>query len=197
MAPAPYGIRERSSRSRRPEGSGAPQLQGRLGKTAHSRMGVSSTSRVRSTARPLSGDTILKEPSSRSRDPAGELLYSFKGSGDGVARWRPVNVKGTLYGTTFHGGANGPGTVFSITPSGRKRCSTASRARAAHTRLRDSSTSRARSTARPIKGARSCRTLATVRSSRYRRERLRLKHHKTRLAAQPFIESGGTADEKL
>jgi uncharacterized repeat protein (TIGR03803 family) len=48
------------------------------------------------------------------------VLYSFKGgSGDGED---PVagllNVKGTLYGTTFLGGANGDGTVFKITTSG-------------------------------------------------------------------------------
>jgi uncharacterized repeat protein (TIGR03803 family) len=48
------------------------------------------------------------------------VLYSFKGgSGDGedpVASL--LNVKGTLYGTTFLGGANGDGTVFKITTSG-------------------------------------------------------------------------------
>ncbi|MGA8475583.1 MAG: choice-of-anchor tandem repeat GloVer-containing protein [Candidatus Cybelea sp.] len=46
------------------------------------------------------------------------VLYSFKGgSGDGaypVARL--LNVKGTLYGTSGAGGANGYGTVFSLSP---------------------------------------------------------------------------------
>jgi uncharacterized repeat protein (TIGR03803 family) len=48
------------------------------------------------------------------------VLYNFGGgSADGA---NPVagliNVNGTLYGTTLNGGANGDGTVFSITPSG-------------------------------------------------------------------------------
>jgi len=48
------------------------------------------------------------------------VLYSFKGgSADGAqVVGGLVNVKGTLYGTTRSGGANGGGTVFSITPSG-------------------------------------------------------------------------------
>jgi uncharacterized repeat protein (TIGR03803 family) len=50
------------------------------------------------------------------------VLYRFKGApGDGYI---PVagllNVKGTLYGTTFLGGANNDGIVFSITPSGEE-----------------------------------------------------------------------------
>ena len=47
------------------------------------------------------------------------MLYSFKGSGDGERPYAGlINVKGTLYGTTHLGGANGDGMVFSITPSG-------------------------------------------------------------------------------
>jgi uncharacterized repeat protein (TIGR03803 family) len=54
------------------------------------------------------------------------VLYSFKGSGSGdgnLPTMSLVDVKGTLYGTTYEGGANcgssgGCGTVFSITPSG-------------------------------------------------------------------------------
>jgi uncharacterized repeat protein (TIGR03803 family) len=49
-----------------------------------------------------------------------KLLYSFKGGGKDGAD--PVGgltaMKHTLYGTTAGGGANGDGTVFSITPSG-------------------------------------------------------------------------------
>jgi uncharacterized repeat protein (TIGR03803 family) len=47
------------------------------------------------------------------------VLHSFPtGSGDGeYPHAGLINVKGTLYGTTFGGGANGGGTVFSITPS--------------------------------------------------------------------------------
>jgi uncharacterized repeat protein (TIGR03803 family) len=48
------------------------------------------------------------------------VLYSFKGgTGDGESpAVGLLNVEGTLYGTTAGGGANGHGTVFSITPSG-------------------------------------------------------------------------------
>jgi uncharacterized repeat protein (TIGR03803 family) len=48
------------------------------------------------------------------------VIYSFKGgSGDGEYPYAGViNVKGTLYGTTIEGGANGVGTIFSTTPSG-------------------------------------------------------------------------------
>ncbi|MFY9720680.1 MAG: choice-of-anchor tandem repeat GloVer-containing protein [Candidatus Cybelea sp.] len=53
---------------------------------------------------------------------AERVLYSFKGeSGDGA---QPVasliNVKGTLYGATEYGGANGIGSVFAITTSGKE-----------------------------------------------------------------------------
>jgi uncharacterized repeat protein (TIGR03803 family) len=51
------------------------------------------------------------------------VLHRFGGSGDGEYPHADLlNVKGTLYGTTNHGGANGgsvgAGTVFSITTSG-------------------------------------------------------------------------------
>ncbi|MFY9738665.1 MAG: choice-of-anchor tandem repeat GloVer-containing protein, partial [Candidatus Cybelea sp.] len=47
------------------------------------------------------------------------VLYSFKGgSGDGEFPYAGlINVKGMLYGMTIEGGANGVGTIFSITPS--------------------------------------------------------------------------------
>jgi len=49
------------------------------------------------------------------------VLHSFGGSRDGsYPRAGLIYVKGTLYGTTFIGGANGSGTVFSITPSGKE-----------------------------------------------------------------------------
>ena len=45
------------------------------------------------------------------------VLHSFGGSGDGqLPQATLANVKGTLYGTTYQGGANGYGTVFSLTP---------------------------------------------------------------------------------
>ena len=51
------------------------------------------------------------------------VLYSFKGgSADGEDPHAGlVDVSGTLYGTTYEGGANNYGTVFSITPSGKEK----------------------------------------------------------------------------
>ncbi len=48
------------------------------------------------------------------------ILHEFGSSaGDGTnPSAELINVKGTLYGTTLYGGANGAGTVFSITESG-------------------------------------------------------------------------------
>ncbi len=50
-----------------------------------------------------------------------KVLHSFTGGSDGenpIAALTDVN--GTLYGTTFNGGAHDDGTVFSITTSGRE-----------------------------------------------------------------------------
>jgi uncharacterized repeat protein (TIGR03803 family) len=48
-----------------------------------------------------------------------KVLYSFRGSEDGANPYAAlIKVKGMFYGTTAYGGANGDGTVFSITPSG-------------------------------------------------------------------------------
>jgi uncharacterized repeat protein (TIGR03803 family) len=47
------------------------------------------------------------------------VVYSFKGGSDGERLWGGlVNLNGTLYGTTYEGGAGDGGTVFSVTPSG-------------------------------------------------------------------------------
>ena len=48
------------------------------------------------------------------------ILHSFGGTGDGFHPIGPLThaADGTLLGTTRDGGANGTGTVFSITPSG-------------------------------------------------------------------------------
>ncbi|MBV9719295.1 MAG: hypothetical protein JOZ77_08245 [Candidatus Eremiobacteraeota bacterium] len=48
------------------------------------------------------------------------VMHSFPtGSGDGYNPDATLTVeKGTLYGTTYYGGANGDGTIFSMTPSG-------------------------------------------------------------------------------
>jgi uncharacterized repeat protein (TIGR03803 family) len=54
---------------------------------------------------------------------AESVLYSFKGgSGDGKYPTQAalLDVNGTLYGTTKHGGTNDRGTVFSITTSGKE-----------------------------------------------------------------------------
>ncbi|MGA8326353.1 MAG: choice-of-anchor tandem repeat GloVer-containing protein, partial [Candidatus Cybelea sp.] len=51
------------------------------------------------------------------------VLYSFKGgSGDGKYPTQAdlLDVNGTLYGTTKHGGTNDRGTVFSLTTSGNE-----------------------------------------------------------------------------
>lgn len=51
------------------------------------------------------------------------VLYSFKGgSGDGKYPTQAdlLDVNGTLYGTTKHGGTNDRGTVFSLTTSGQE-----------------------------------------------------------------------------
>jgi uncharacterized repeat protein (TIGR03803 family) len=92
------------------------------------------------------------------------VLYRFKGTpGDGANPiadliHRKVR-KGTLYGTTFFGGAHGDGTVFSVTTSGNSVAR-----ETALTHRRASSTSTARSTARPMAAA----PTATERSSRSR-----------------------------
>ncbi len=50
------------------------------------------------------------------------VLHSFAGSPDGDLPFGGlVNVNGTLYGTTFGGGKQGLGTVFSISPSGKEK----------------------------------------------------------------------------
>lgn len=57
-----------------------------------------------------------------------KVLHRFLANGDGAAPVAPlIDVKGTLYGTTFYGGAysctigGSCGTVFSITPSGTEK----------------------------------------------------------------------------
>ena len=49
------------------------------------------------------------------------VLYAFQGGSDGESPTAgPINVGGTLYGTTGSGGATNRGTVFSVTPAGVK-----------------------------------------------------------------------------
>jgi uncharacterized repeat protein (TIGR03803 family) len=48
------------------------------------------------------------------------VLHNFKGIPDGEYPYAGlINVNGTLYGTTYFGGAYDDGTVFSITTSGK------------------------------------------------------------------------------
>lgn len=50
------------------------------------------------------------------------MLYKFQGGSDGANPTAGLtNVKGTLYGTTYGGGANNVGTVFSISPNGTEK----------------------------------------------------------------------------
>ncbi len=54
--------------------------------------------------------------------PAGQesVLYSFSGGADGANPTAPilVDAQGNVFGTTFQGGQDGVGTVFSIAPGG-------------------------------------------------------------------------------
>lgn len=52
-----------------------------------------------------------------------KVLHRFGGGSDGAYPYASlINVKGTLYGTTFHGGGfGGPGTVFSIKATGAEK----------------------------------------------------------------------------
>jgi len=57
-------------------------------------------------------------------DTAGNesVLYSFQGGADGFApkAGLVIDSQGNLYGTTFGGGTDFPGTVFKVTPSGQE-----------------------------------------------------------------------------
>src|ERR1700728_2343452 len=49
------------------------------------------------------------------------ILHKFGGAGDGTnPSAELIDVDGTLYGTTAKGGANGYGTVFSLTATGQE-----------------------------------------------------------------------------
>jgi uncharacterized repeat protein (TIGR03803 family) len=49
------------------------------------------------------------------------VLHSFRGYPDGAHPWAGLlNVNGTLYGTTYGGGAHHRGTVFAIPTSGKE-----------------------------------------------------------------------------
>ena len=51
-----------------------------------------------------------------------KVLHSFGSPSDGLSPQASlIYVNGTLYGTTYEGGARGTGTVFSITPTGTEK----------------------------------------------------------------------------
>lgn len=51
-----------------------------------------------------------------------QVLYRFKAGHDGAHPYGGLlNVNGTLYGTTYQGGASGDGTVFRVSPSGAEQ----------------------------------------------------------------------------
>jgi uncharacterized repeat protein (TIGR03803 family) len=56
------------------------------------------------------------------KDGAETILYSFAGNSDGAGPYgSPVaDSAGNLYGTTYAGGAHDVGTVFEVTPDGKK-----------------------------------------------------------------------------
>lgn len=59
---------------------------------------------------------VVGPPGSKER-----VLHDFEAGADGAGPYAGlVNVNGTLYGTTVDGGANGYGTVFKVTTSGRE-----------------------------------------------------------------------------
>jgi uncharacterized repeat protein (TIGR03803 family) len=99
--------------------------------------------------------------------PAYGVIYSFKGGGDGDAPTADfLKFKGTLYGTTYSGGADGEGVVYSITPSGAETVlhSFGIGSGDGAVPYADVITSTVRSTAQPMKGVRP----TTERSSRLR-----------------------------
>jgi uncharacterized repeat protein (TIGR03803 family) len=72
---------------------------------------------------PLSPSPVGLTAERTAARPAYKLLYSFEG-GSRDGDWPVaglVKVSGTLYGTTRFGGANGYGTLFSITQSGTEK----------------------------------------------------------------------------
>lgn len=54
-------------------------------------------------------------------DGTEHVLYRFKAGNDGAhPEAALIDVKGTLYGTTYQGGTSGSGTVFAVTTSGKE-----------------------------------------------------------------------------
>lgn len=72
---------------------------------------------------PIGGTGVTQQSSSQHASSGYEVLHSFGSHlGDGRRSYAPlIDVNGTLYGTTYRGGAHGIGTVFSITATGKER----------------------------------------------------------------------------
>jgi len=79
---------------------------------------------VASTIVGCAGRSVVAPPQSgvhSGNSPSGtfQVVYSFQGGSDGVEPAAPlVSLSSTLYGTTRGGGADGNGTVYSVTPAG-------------------------------------------------------------------------------
>jgi uncharacterized repeat protein (TIGR03803 family) len=64
----------------------------------------------------LAGSAMAAIPAQASKY---SVVYSFQGGSDGATPFSGlVNVGGTLYGTTYYGGATNSGTAFGVTPTG-------------------------------------------------------------------------------
>ncbi len=71
---------------------------------------------------PIATSTIPSHAALPSQRASFTRLYSFSGAPDGLAPESSlVNVSGTLYGTTYHGGIYNNGTIFTVDRSGNER----------------------------------------------------------------------------
>src|SRR5579871_922697 len=68
---------------------------------------------------PCPGDGTVFRLTSAGKE---HVLHSFGNSSDGVNPQASLtNLKGTLYGTTDHGGTSNDGTIFTVTPDGAEK----------------------------------------------------------------------------
>jgi uncharacterized repeat protein (TIGR03803 family) len=112
-----------------PAGGGfrAPERSGRFGRehrSAENRLRMAGAGEFLPSlaAFALLASTILA-PAHAAGEPAWSerVVYSFQGAAAGDGAYPEaalINVAGTLYGTTWQGGADGYGTVFKVTTSG-------------------------------------------------------------------------------
>lgn len=71
---------------------------------------------------PYQGCGVVFKLTPKGRGFAEETVYAFKSATDGAGCNGDLmfGANGTLYGTTFYGGAYGKGTAFALTPHGKK-----------------------------------------------------------------------------